>query len=299
MKELKKILQNVTFRGLYDARENPIYPYFSNSSAPEVGKEQSDISFRLTTVFPRESINDPLTLHNPEGKPVKLFTTQPTIYQNQTEIIKEVEKFLRTHNISLENLDKIVEYEWEGKGTFHVLPPIIEKHTYYLKNGYLDLDEICQRFKDTYVRDARGNLHNLGDRYLNSFYIDEVSKLDNLDIFNSNAPIINYGLNCTGKYDFYIICDGAHRLDYTVEYLNKPTNVIVVESQWPLFPYYAMPVSFRPTVRLSSKKSEKIYHRLERDKIHIFNDFIKKILHYRWESANLKVSKLRSNVEIY
>ena len=42
-----------------------------------------------------------------------------------------------------------------------------------------------------------------------------------------------------------------------------------------------------------------MYHKLERDKIHLFNDFIKKILHYDWEAGGLKVSKLRSNVDIY
>ena len=205
------------------------------------------------------------------------------------------------HDIQMSKLCQMVEYSWEGRGDFHILPPVVEKHTYHLKNGYLDLPHLLRRFKRLYVKDAIGKLHALADRYLNSFCIDEVSKLEHLDIFNSNAPIINYGLGHDGEFTFYIVCDGAHRLDYVLEKVKKPINVLLVEPAEKkfLYPYYAFPVPFRPSIRLSSKKSEKMYHRLERDKIHLFNDFIKKTLHYDWEAGGLKVSKLRSNVEIY
>ena len=185
---------------------------------------------------------------------------------------------------------------------FHILPPIIEKHTFQLKDGYLDLMWLLKQFKGLAIKDAQGKLHTLSKRFLRNFYIDEVSKIDHLDIFNSNVPILNYGLGHDGAFTFYIVCDGAHRLDYVLEKIKQPMTVLLVEPTKKneyLFPYYAFPVPFRPSIRLSSKKSEKMYHKLERDKIHLLNDFIKKSLHYDWEAGGLKVSKLRSNVEIY
>lgn len=285
--DTEAMLRQIAFRGVYDKKGGRVPPY-------------KHACFSLTTVYPQTS---PGT--SPQikigARRAPLFTPQPTIYENQTQILEEVDAFLLSHDLKMSGLKHAVEYDWEGRGEFHILPPIIEKQTYQLKNGYLDLPHLLKRFKGLHVRDARGNLHALSDRYLNAFYIDEVSKLNHLDIFNSNVPIINYGLGHDGEFSFYIVCDGAHRLDYVLEKVKQPMQVLLVEPkrQEALYPYYAFPVPFRPSLRLSSKKSEKMYHRIERDKIHLFNDFLKKILHYDWETAGLKVSKLRSNVEIY
>lgn len=288
LEAVKDMMRHIAFRGIYDKRGSRVLPY-------------KDARFSLTTVYPQSS---PGT--SPEIKIGKrrepLFTPQPTIYENQTKILEEVDAFLLTHDMKMSGLRNAVEYAWEGRGEFHILPPIIEKHTFQLKNGYLDLPRLLRRFKGLYVKDATGKLHALSDRYLQSFYIDEVSKIDHLDIFNSNVPIINYGLGHDGEFTFYIVCDGAHRLDYVLEKIKLPISVLLVEPKKKgdmLYPYYAFPVPFRPSLRLSSKKSEKMYHRLERDKIHLLNDFIKKTLHYDWEPAGLKVGKLRTNVEIY
>jgi hypothetical protein len=283
--QLTSMMQKVAFRGLFDKKGAALKPY-------------AKAKFKLVTVHPPQKIGQSPKI-SVDDKRHNLFTPQPTIYENQLEVFDTVDKFLRSHKMRINDLRNGLQYYWEGRGDFHILPPIIEKHTYELKNGYLDLDKISNRFKDTYTMDARNNLHNLSKRFLNSFYIDEVSKLDYLDVFNSNAPIINYGLRYNGKQDFYIICDGSHRIDYAVEKLGKPITAILVEPESerkPLLPYYAFPVSFVPTVRLTSKKSEKMYPRLERDKIHLLNDFIKKTLHYDWEAAQLSVSKLRSNL---
>jgi len=284
--ELTRMLKKVVFRGLYNPRGKLVQPY-------------KNAKFSLATVYPSKGVNEsPKLVIN--KKRLELFTPQPTIYQNQIDVLEIADKFLKFHKVNMAQLNKAVKYQWRNRGEFHMLPPVIEKHCYFLKNGYIDLNELSRRFKKKYVKDACGNLHHVAERHLKSFYIDEVSKIDYLDVFNSNAPIINYGLNYNGKYEFYIICDGAHRLDYIIEKLNNPVRVIVVEyNRIDSIPYYAFPVAFRPTIRLSSKLSEKMYHRLERDKIHLFNDFIKKTLHYDWEAGGLKVSKLRSNVEIY
>jgi hypothetical protein len=286
--DLQHVLKNITFRGLYDSAGQKIKPY-------------TDAKFSLAKVYPQKIIGLPAQIEVGKKREY-LFTPQPTIYQNQIEVIETVHGFLKKEGLDLTNLNGMVEYEWEGRGIFHVLPPVIEKHTYPLKEGFVDLNKLTSRFRGTYARDACGDMHHLGNIELHNFHIDEVSKISHLDLFNSNAPIINYGLPFTGNYSFFIICDGAHRLDFVLEKLNKPITVIVVEpkhKEEPLIPYYAFPVPLRPTTRLSSKKAEMMFHRLERDKIHLLNDYIRKVLHYDWETAGLMVSKLRSNVDIY
>src|SRR3989344_9688052 len=281
-KDTEDMLRRITFRGVYDRRGALVLPY-------------KNARFSITTIYPQPSPGtSPQIKIGSKREP--LFTPQPTIYENQTKILEEEDAFLLTHDLKMSTLRNAVEYDWEGRGEFHILPPVIEKHAFRLKNGYLDLPHLLKRFRGLYVKDARGNLHPLSDRFLRSFYIDEVSKLDHLDIFNSNVPIINYGLGHDGEFSFYIVCDGAHRLDYVLEKIKQPMKTLLVEpadDDDVLYPYYAFPVPFRPSLRLSSKKSEKMYHRLERDKIHLLNDFLKKNLHYDWEQGGLKVSKLR------
>lgn len=284
--ELENMLRKVKFRGLYNKKAEHLQPY-------------KEAKFSFATVYPPRNMGSSPKI-DIQGKREILYSPQPTIYENQIEIMKVLDGFLAKKNLKLNSLRQAVEYEWEGRGIYHVLPPIIEKHSYVLKRGFFDLDKLTKRFKNCYTKDALGNLHDLSKRYLNSFYIDEVSAMNHLDIFHSNASLINYGTNNNGSFDFYIICDGVHRIDYALERIGKPITVIVAESKGaPLIPYYAFPFPFRPTIRLSSKRSERMYPRLERDKVHLFNDFIKKILHYDWTAGGLNVSSLRSQVEIY
>ncbi|RMD57642.1 hypothetical protein D6825_03415 [Candidatus Woesearchaeota archaeon] len=283
-KELIELIKNITFRGLYNESGEPLKPY-------------KGAKFSLVRVNPpKYPTSFPEIMHI---QPQPLFTAQPTIYKSQIDVLSEVDNFLKTigkriHTLGFEG----IQYWWEGRGRFHVLPPIIEKHTYPLKNGFFDLAKIAERFKGTYVKDAKGNLHELSNITIRDYYVDGESKIKYLDIFNPNANLINYGLRFTGNSDFYIICDGSHRMDYALEHMDKPINAILVESE-NLLPYYALPMPFRPTTRLSSKHAEKIYPKLERDKIHLLNDFLKKVLHYNWEKGGLHVSKLRSNAKIH
>lgn len=287
MSALEKILRQIVFRGLYDANGKNLKPY-------------RDATFTLAKVYPPKSIGSSPDIVI-EKKHNTLFTPQPTIYEDQIDIMETVDSFLRSIGLAINSLKEGVEYNWEGRGDFHVLPPIVEKHTYKLSNGFLELNALSKQFKNTHVKDAKGKLHPVTGQYLYQFYIDKVSKFDYLYIFNQNAPLINYGLKYNGEQTFFIICDGAHRIDYSIEKLDKPISVIVVEPRTnkKLIPYYAFPVPFRPTIRLSSKKTEKMYHRLERDKIHILNDFIKKTLHYDWSEGGLSVGSLRNQVDIY
>lgn len=285
--ELQSLLHETVFKGLYDKDGNPIQPY-------------KDADFCFATVSPQEKIDEfPKIKSDHEEAP--LYTAQPTIYQNQIAILSEVDEFLKTQNIDITQLKEGVEYDWEGRGTYHILPPVVEDHIYDLKDGFIDLDKMLERFRGLFVKDAKGNFHHLGDRFLKDFYVDEVSKMDHIDIFNSNVPVINYGLRYNGPTHFNIICDGSHRIDYATEKLQKPITVILARPKagTQLIPYYALPVPFLPFVRISSKLAESMFHKLERDKIHILNDHIKKVLHYNWAKDKLSVSKLRSNAEIY
>jgi len=284
--KLAKILKKIEFRGLYNKERDKIKPY-------------KKAVFSLAKIYPSSELGGSPRIKVGNAKKT-IFSPQPTIYLNQIEIIKTVDKFLTKNKMQVNQLKDAVEYEWQGRGEFHMLPPIIERHVYTMKDGFIDLDILAKSFQNFFVKDAQDNLHQISQRYLKNFFIDEVSSIKHLDVFHSNAPIINYGLHLNGKHDFYIVCDGMHRIDYAIEYLHKPIDVILVEPQTkPLIPYYAFPMPFRPTIRLSSKQSEKMYPRLERDKVHLFNDFLKKTLHYDWSPAELNVSKLRSNVEIY
>lgn len=285
--ELETMLRKATFRGLYNKNGTPLKPY-------------KNAKFSLVKIHPEKYAGaSPEIAIGKKRSP--LFTSQPTVYESNRQIMETVDAFLKEHGMSINSLRGGVAYHWEGRGDFHILPPIIEKHTYPLTTGYVDFEKLNKTFKGKYVRDARSNLHHLGEQYLHDFYIDDVSKMQYLFTFNPNSPIINYGLQYNGDQTFHIICDGVHRIDYALETLNKPITAILVESATtkPLIPYYAFPVPFRPTIRLSSKKSEKMYQRLERDKIHLLNDFICKALHYNWETGDLNVSKLRTNVDIY
>lgn len=285
--DLETKLRKATFRGLYNKNGTPLKPY-------------KNAKFSLVKIYPEKYAGASPEISS-GGKRSPLFTSQPTVYESNRQIMETVDAFLREHNMSINTLRGGVSYHWENRGDFHILPPIIEKHSYPLTAGYLDIDKLNKIFKGKYVRDARRNLHHLGEKYLHDFFIDDVSKLEYLYTFNPSSPIINYGLQYDGQQTFHIICDGVHRIDYALETLRKPITAILVESAItkPLIPYYAFPVPFRPTIRLSSKKSEKMYQRLERDKIHLLNDFICKALHYNWETGDLLVSKLRTNVDIY
>ncbi len=280
--ELSKILKKIEFRGLYNDQGEKIKPY-------------KKAKFSIVRVYPSTELGGSPVIKTPYGKKV-LFSPQPTIYLNQINIIDTVNKFLEKNKMAVTNMKYAVEYDWKDRGIFHMIPPIIERHVYKIKSGFIDLNYLTHSFDDFFVKDAKENFHKISDRYLKDFYIDEVSSIKHLDVFHSNTPLINYGLRFNGIQDFHIVCDGMHRIDYAIEHLKQAIDVILVEPESkPLVPYYAFPVPFFPTIRLSSKQSEKMYPRLERDKIHLFNDFLKKVLHYDWTPAGLSVSKLRSN----
>lgn len=283
--ELTSCLKNIEFRGLYNSNGQNLKPY-------------ADAKFSLGTVYPPTKPTYLPTLKT-NGTSTPLFTAQPTVYETQINMLFNVERFLKSQGKRINTLEfEALNYNWEGRGEFHILPPIIEKHSYHLKEGFFDLDKFREVLKGSYVKDACGNLHSLSEKVLRGFFVDSKTSVPFLDTFNSNVALMNYGLNFNGKYDFHIVCDGSHRIDLAIEHLNEPINVLLAESD-NLTPYYALPVPFRPLIRLTSKAAEVIHPMLGRDKIHLLNDLTKKALHYNWEIGGLHVSELRGKQKVF
>lgn len=282
--ELQHGLRQVRYRGIFQADGSPVLPY-------------AGAKFHLATVTPAAGEAMPPQLHLPgQHASHPLYTAQPTVYDNQLRTMATVEEMLVQHGKTVGSLRmEAVHYESVGRGEFHISPPIIERHVLRLRNGFIDLEHLAQRFAGYALRDERGQLHQLGQRYLHSYGIDEVSSIPHYDIFHPNLEIINYGSGMTGDWEFYVVCDGSHRLAYNLEELQRKTTAIVVEPAVPLLPYYALPRPFYPMMRLSSKQAERKYQRLDIDKLHLLSDFLRKYLHYNWDDTGLHISKLRTN----
>lgn len=283
--EVKNSLRKIEFRGLYDKDGNKLKPY-------------ANANFSLVKIIPPKTPSDfPIIKKGNESYP--LFTAQPTIYEDVIDIMSDVDNFLKEQGKRIFNLNfEIIQYDWKSRGRFHILPPVIERQSYPLKNGIIDTKKILQSFKNSYVKDFKGNLHSLSKELIKDFYIDERTKIDYLSVFNDNLELINYKLGFNGNSDFFLICDGSHRIDYSINYLNEETTAILVEGN-DMYPYYALPMPFIPITRLSSKVAENKYSFLARDKIHLFNYHIRKVLHFDWEVGGLNVSKLRSEQKVF
>lgn len=276
-------LRQIEFRGVVDENGQPVRPY-------------ENAKFSLVTVYPSARRDQPPTVSigaNDEA----LWTPQPTIYDNQTQIIERVSTFLAENGKDIFRLSGAVDYHWEGRGDYTILPPLVEMQQLPLQEGTIDLDAFVQRFDGLFLPDAQGTLHDMSTRYLDDFHVDEVSSARSFDILDANMGLLNYGRRVTDAWNYTIICDGAHRIDFGVEINGVPIQVILVgpaSNEKPLRPYYALPMPFHPTTRLSSKKAEALYPTLALDKVHILADLIRKVLHYKWTQAGLNVSSLRS-----
>lgn len=290
--DLVSRLRNIQTRGIFDERGQPIRPY-------------QDVDFSLvqvTTPNNGDVAEAPQVLDG--DNTTRLWTPQPTIYEDQIYIMTVLDAFLEMHqgeitttpeDIGLCGLTKAVGFTWPNKGKFHVMPPVIERHSYELDNGRIDLDNLREQFRGCYVKDAEGNLHSLSDHDLKKFYVDHQTNVEHLSIFNDTVSTLDYG-RFSGTWEFDIICDGAHRIAYALEEQGKPTYAILVTppEDGLIVPYYAVPKPFHPATRLTSKQAEKLFKMLENDKIHLLHDLIKKTGHYDWEDSGLYVSSLRS-----
>ena len=135
--DLTTIIKKIEFRGLYNEKGEKIKPY-------------KKAQFSIVKVYPSSELGGSPTIKTCDGKK-PLFSPQPTIYLNQTDIVKTVDDFLIKNKMRVNELKKAIEYEWEGRGVFHMLPPIIEKHVYTMDEGFIDLDILTKSFQDFFV----------------------------------------------------------------------------------------------------------------------------------------------------
>lgn len=298
LNELQQRMRHIEARGIFDENGRPIQPY-------------KNAKFSMVTILPPDTskVAEPPMVEHAEGCS-RLWTPQPTIYQDQLFIMSVIDKFLHSHSelivsadqqvneatVGLNGLTKAVLYDWPNRGSFHVMPPVIERHTYHLSHGAIDLDDLRDQFDGSYVKDAEDNLHALSDHDLQNFYIDHETYSEHLPIFNPTVELLDYGRQQNGSWQFDVICDGAHRIAYGIEELGMPVQAILVEAEdtTNLLPYYAVPRPFHPATRLSSKRAERMYGTIENDKIHLLQELIKKAGHYDWSPSGLHVSSLRS-----
>ncbi len=295
--ELVMRMRHIEARGIFDKDGQPIKPY-------------QDAEFSLVTVYPPSSTaiaESPVV--EIAGDRERLWTPQPTIYEDQLFIMNVLDRFLLTLEngasndgdiaselVGLCGLSRAVGYEWPGRGQYHVMPPVIEQHSYQLNRGAIDLDYMRDSFDGCYVQDAKETLHHLNSHDLKDFYIDHQSFEEHLPIFNQTMKLLDYGRQRSGEWKFNVICDGSHRISYAVEETGRPINAILVQPPEGrvLTPYYAVPRPFHPATRLSSKRAERMFNHIENDKIHLLNEIIKKVGHYDWSQSGLQVSSLRS-----
>lgn len=121
--DLEDMLRKVEFRGLYDKNGNPLRPY-------------KNAHFSIATVYPQKHMGVSPKISLDKGRWRPLFSPQPTIYQDQIEIMRTVDKFLQKENVKMNKLKHAIEYDWEERGSFHMLPPIVEKTHLQLKGWF-------------------------------------------------------------------------------------------------------------------------------------------------------------------
>lgn len=298
---LTERMSHIEARGVFDVNGIPIRPY-------------QNVKFSLVTVHPPSSdeVAGSPTIEVADEQE-RLWTPQPTIYNDQLFIMNALDKFLRSLDIDyVPDTERIAEalgicslsgsvgFEWPDRGYFNVMPPVIERHSYMLDRGHIDLDYMRSCFDGCFVKDAKGRLHPMSAQDIEQFYIDHESAYPHMQIFNPTVDLLDYGRQHTGAWRFNIICDGSHRISFAIDELNQPIQAILVEPDEgkELVPYYAVPRPFHPSTRLTSKRHEVMFNGLENDKIHLLHPLLAKVLHYNWELSKLKVSSLRSKDSI-
>ena len=96
--EIEGVLRKVKFRGLYNQRGENLNPY-------------KKARFTLSTVYPPKGMGQMPQIKVNGARDI-LFSPQPTIYENQTGIMKILDEFLSREGYRLTELKKAIEYEW-------------------------------------------------------------------------------------------------------------------------------------------------------------------------------------------
>jgi len=241
----------------------------------EIIKEISfnDLCSRLKEVrlrgFPEvkiyENSNVSIKRVSPEDILKKVFTPQPTIYQDHLDRISSMQILFQEKGIDIYNLNGGYDYiatDSEGnESEWTIIPPVIEVMTINPINSGLDYSEL--------LGDRLKELMQDGGHTLNP-------ELNSLNF--SEYPIIRTFIPQ--------ICDGSHRIHSAIVN-NSPQNILLVENITEGFPYYAVPQPYS-SVRIIPTRDETEL------KIHILTDPGHKLLYRSFPTGGIKSGNVRT-----
>ena len=205
---------------------------------------------------------------SPEDVIQKVFTPQPTVYQDHLDRIDLMRRLFRDQGIDIYNLNGGYDYvatDSEGNETeWTIIPPVVEIIPINPCRPGLDYSEFLGEELKRLMREQG---HNLNPE-LNSLSFPEYP------ISRTFIPQV---------------CDGSHRIHSAI-INNSHQNILLIENVTEGFPYYAVPQPYSvvrviPTRDETDKISEKI---------HVLTDPAHKLLYRVFSTGGLKTGDVRS-----
>lgn len=200
---------------------------------------------------------------SPQDIKEKIFTPQPTVYQDHLERINSMRKLFLENGIDIYNLNDGYDYiatDSDGnESEWTLIPPVIEMILINHTGSGLDYSEFLGKELKKLMDDGG---HTLNPK-LNSLSFPEFS-----------------GRNFVPQ-----ICDGSHRIHSGVlENVNQ--NILLIENIIFGFPYYAAPQPYS-TIRVIPTRDETEL------KVHILTDPAHKLLYRSFPTGGIKSGDLR------
>ncbi|MFA4953361.1 MAG: hypothetical protein WC584_04005 [Candidatus Pacearchaeota archaeon] len=231
----------------------------------------NDLCSRLRKVtlrgFPNVKIYEKarINIKNVSREDIKrrVFTPQPTVYQDHLERINLMRELFLKKGIDMYNLNGGYDYiatDSDGnESEWTLIPPVVET--------------------------IRINYNGLGLNY-SEFLGEELKKLmqEGGHALNSNLNYLSFQ-ELSGRKSVPQICDGSHRIHAGVlENVNQ--NILLIENITFGFPYYAAPQPYN-IVRVIPTRNE-----IEL-KVHILTDPAHKLLYRVFPTGGIKSGNLR------
>lgn len=193
----------------------------------------------------------------------KIFTPQPTVYQDHLDRINLMRKLFLGNGIDIYNLQGGYDYaatDSEGnESEWTLIPPVVEMIPIKCTSSGLDYSE--------FLGNALKKLIEAGGHKLNS-------QLDHLTF-----P------EFSGRNFVPQICDGSHRIHSGV-LENAKQNILLIENAASGFPYYAAPQPYS-SIRVIPTRDETEL------KVHILTDPAHKLLYRVFPTGGIKSGNLR------
>ncbi len=193
----------------------------------------------------------------------KIFTPQPTVYQDHLDRINSMRQLFLEKGIDIFNLNGGYDYlATDSNGSeseWTLIPPVVEMIPIHHTDAGLDY---------------------------NSFIGNELKKLMNDGGHTLNPKLNNFSFQeFSGRNFVPQICDGSHRVHAGIlENVNQ--NILLIENVAFGFPYYAAPQPYN-TIRVIPTRDETEL------KVHILTDPAHKLLYRSFPTGGIKSGNLR------